>query len=142
MRMTAIHNEIMRTRTLPIQCRTNDVDSHSGNNINRALDSYIISVLPGQTIIIIVFQIMAEPHTNCNRISDCCFLQLMIMYQLKKSQEIRVAESIFQHCLLTIPFQHIRLFLAPAVTAGETEGAMDSTSVFFASSFAYNFVRK
>ena len=35
------------------------------------------------------------------------------------------------------------LFLAPAVTVGETEGAMDSTSVFFlASSFAYNFVSK
>ena len=35
------------------------------------------------------------------------------------------------------------LLLAPAVTVGETEGAMDSTSVFFlASSFAYNFVRK
>ena len=34
------------------------------------------------------------------------------------------------------------LFLAPAVTVGETEGAMDSTSVFLASSFAYNFVRK
>ena len=33
-------------------------------------------------------------------------------------------------------------FLAPAVTLGETEGAMDSTSVFFSSSFAYNFVRK
>ena len=33
--------------------------------------------------------------------------------------------------------------LAPAVTVGETEGAMDSISVFFfASSFAYNFVRK
>ena len=32
-------------------------------------------------------------------------------------------------------------FLAPAVAVGETEGAMDSTS-FFASSFAYNFVRK
>ena len=32
--------------------------------------------------------------------------------------------------------------LAPAVTVGETEGAMDSASVlFFASSFAYNFVR-
>ena len=35
------------------------------------------------------------------------------------------------------------VFLAPAVTVGETKGAMDSTSVFFlASSFAYNFVRK
>ena len=34
------------------------------------------------------------------------------------------------------------LFLAPAVTVGETEGAMDSTFVFFAFSFAYNFVRK
>ena len=34
-------------------------------------------------------------------------------------------------------------FLAPAVTVGETEGAMDSASVlFFTSSFAYNFVRK
>ena len=33
-------------------------------------------------------------------------------------------------------------FLAPAVTVGETEGAMDPASVFFASSFAYNFVRK
>ena len=34
--------------------------------------------------------------------------------------------------------------LAPAVTEGETEGAMDSTSVFFLpiTSFAYNFVRK
>ena len=74
MRMTAIHNELMRTRTLPIQCRMNEVDSHSGNNINRAFGSYIISVLPGQTLTIIVFQIMAKPHTNCNRISDCCFL--------------------------------------------------------------------
>ena len=34
------------------------------------------------------------------------------------------------------------MLLAPAVTVGETEGAMDSTSVFFASPFAYNFVRK
>ena len=35
------------------------------------------------------------------------------------------------------------IFLAPAVTVGETEGAMDSTSVlFFTSSFAYNFARK
>ena len=74
MRMTAIHNELMRTRTLPIQCRTNEVDSHSGKYINRAFDSYIISVLPGQTMMIIVFQIMTKPHTNCNRISDCCFL--------------------------------------------------------------------
>ena len=33
--------------------------------------------------------------------------------------------------------------LAPAVTVGETEGAMDSASVLvFTSSFAYNFVRK
>ena len=37
----------------------------------------------------------------------------------------------------------VRILLAPAVTVGETEGAMDSASVcFFASSFAYNFVRK
>ena len=34
------------------------------------------------------------------------------------------------------------LFLAPVVTLGETEGAMDSTSVFLAFSFAYNFARK
>ena len=34
------------------------------------------------------------------------------------------------------------VFLAPALTVGETEGAMDSASVFFTSSFAYNFVRK
>ena len=34
-------------------------------------------------------------------------------------------------------------FLAPAVTVGETEGAVDSASVqVFTSSFAYNFVRK
>ena len=33
-------------------------------------------------------------------------------------------------------------FLDPAVTVGETEGAMDSASVFFASSFTFNFVRK
>ena len=33
--------------------------------------------------------------------------------------------------------------LAPAVTVGETKGAMDSVSVlFFTSSFAYNFARK
>ena len=33
--------------------------------------------------------------------------------------------------------------LAPAVTVGEMEGAMDSASVlFFTSSFAYNFARK
>ena len=37
---------------------------------------------------------------------------------------------------------HKYIFLAPAVPVGETEGAMDSASVFFASSFAYNFVRK
>ena len=35
------------------------------------------------------------------------------------------------------------VLLAPAVTVGETEGAMDSASVlFFTSSFAYNFARK
>ena len=35
------------------------------------------------------------------------------------------------------------IFLAPAVTVGETEGALDSASVLvFTSSFAYNFVRK
>ena len=34
------------------------------------------------------------------------------------------------------------IFLAPAVTVGETEGAMDSASVFFTFSFGYNFVRK
>ena len=34
------------------------------------------------------------------------------------------------------------IFLAPAVTVGETEGAMDSASVFFSSFFAYNFMRK
>ena len=35
------------------------------------------------------------------------------------------------------------VILAPAVTVGETEGAMDSASVlFFTSSFAYNFARK
>ena len=34
-------------------------------------------------------------------------------------------------------------FLAPAVTVGKTEGAMDSAAVlFFTSSFAYNFARK
>ena len=33
-------------------------------------------------------------------------------------------------------------FLAPAVTVGETEGAMDSASVLFTSFFAYNFARK
>ena len=34
------------------------------------------------------------------------------------------------------------ILLAPAVTVGETEGAMDSASVFFTCSFAYNFARK
>ena len=38
---------------------------------------------------------------------------------------------------------YVIMFLAPAVTVGETEGAMDFRSLFFlASSFAYNFVRK
>ena len=74
MRVTAIHNELMRTRTLPIQCRTNEVDSYSRNNINGAFDSYIISMSPGQTMMIIAFQIMAKPHTNCKIISDCSFL--------------------------------------------------------------------
>ena len=48
------------------------------------------------------------------------------------------------------PFVYIHIvtalsihFLAPAVTVGETDGAMDSASVlFFTSSFAYNFARK
>ena len=31
----------------------------------------------------------------------------------------------------TITALHFHVFLAPAVTVGETEGAMDSTSVFF-----------
>ena len=31
----------------------------------------------------------------------CCYVR----------QEIRVMEGIFKHCFLTIPFQHIRLFL-------------------------------
>ena len=36
-----------------------------------------------------------------------------------------------------------RQFLAPAVTVGETKGAINSASVLvFTSSFAYNFVRK
>ena len=40
------------------------------------------------------------------------------------------------HCVLCC-------LLVPAVTVGEREGAMDSTSVlFFTSSFAYNFARK
>ena len=43
-------------------------------------------------------------------------------------------------CQITI--LDLKVFLAPAVTVGETKGAMDSTSGFFASSFAYNFVRK
>ena len=30
-----------------IQCRTNEVDSHSGKYINRAFDFYITLVLPG-----------------------------------------------------------------------------------------------
>ena len=52
----------------------NEVDSHSGKYINRAFDFYIISMLPGQTMVFIVFQIMAKPHTNGNIISDCCFI--------------------------------------------------------------------
>ena len=41
------------------------------------------------------------------------------------------------------PWAEKNHFSAPALTVGETEGAMDSASVFFfASSFAYNFVRK
>ena len=63
-------------------------------------------------MMIIVFQIMAKPHTNYNKISDCCFpFTNMSPINSKKSQEIRVAESIFKHCLITLPFQHIRLFL-------------------------------
>ena len=34
------------------------------------------------------------------------------------------------------------LLWAPAVTVGETEGAMDRLRSVFTSSFAYNFVRK
>ena len=105
MQMTAIHNELMRTRTLPNQCRTNEVDSYnSGKYINRAFDSYIISVLPwADYMMIIVFPIMAKPHTNCNRISDCCFILLnMSSFKLNKFQETREVESIFKHCFLTI----------------------------------------
>ena len=42
----------------------------------------------------------------------------------------------------SVAIEMIILLLAPAVTVGQTEGAMDSAFVFFASSFAYNFVRK
>ena len=45
------------------------------------------------------------------------------------------------HVMFNIIY-HREISLAPAVTVGKTEGAMDSTSVFLASSFAYNFVRK
>ena len=45
--------------------------------------------------------------------------------------------------LLLLYFKKLMSLLAPAVTVGEMEGAMDSTSVlFFTSSFAYNFARK
>ena len=38
---------------------------------------------------------------------------------------------------------YYKMFSAPAVTVGETEGATDSASVlFFTSFFAYNFARK
>ena len=75
MRITAIHNELMRSRTLPIY-RTNEVDPH------------------------------------CNIISDCCFILINLSpINSKTSQKIRVVESILKHCFLTIPFQHIRLFL-------------------------------
>ena len=41
------------------------------------------------------------------------------------------------------PINRSGTFLAPAVTVGETEGAMDSSSVrVFISFFAYYFVRK
>ena len=33
MLLAAIHNEIMQTRAIPIQCRTKGVDSHSGRYV-------------------------------------------------------------------------------------------------------------
>ena len=50
------------------------------------------------------------------------------------------SELLANHMLCSLYMQPL---LAPAVTVGETEGAMDSTSfLFFTSSFAYNFAKK
>ena len=97
MRMTAIHNELMRTRTLPIQCRTNEVDSHSGNNINRAdYDDHCVSN-NGQT------------SHKLQQNLDCCFQIINIInILLTKYQEV---DSSGGKYFQTIPFQHIRLFL-------------------------------
>ena len=46
-------------------------------------------------------------------------------------------------CRIVIAEDQTAHLLAPAVTVGETEGAMDSASVpVFISSFAYNFEKK
>ena len=37
----------------------------------------------------------------------------------------------YRGCIVFVELVSYWMFLAPAVTVGETEGAMDSTSVFF-----------
>ena len=57
---------------------------------------------------------------------------------------MNITIHIFIHCDMGIENEcKYSGLLAPAVTVGETEEAMDSASVpVFTSSFAYNFVRK
>ena len=61
----------------------------------------------------------------------------------KRSEEQQALINMSDQDVQVAIFSLIIMFLAPAVTVVETEGAMDSTSVFFfASFFAYNMVRK
>ena len=63
-------------------------------------------------MMITLFQIMAKSHTNCNRISNCCFILINMSYiNSEKSQEIVEVKSILKHCFSTVPSQHIRLVL-------------------------------
>ena len=65
-------------------------------------------------------------------------------YTITIKRIVRFHERMHLKIFKSIKFKMaaFRPLLAPAVTVGDTEGAMDSASVLvFTSSFAYNFVR-
>ena len=66
----------------------------------------------------------------------------MLISNLKNPALSSFIEKYFSTLVKPSAVASLLLFSAPAVTVGETEGSVDFASVFFASSFAYNFVRK
>ena len=92
-----------------------------------------------------VYLALSYGISGSNLIYREVFILVYTMYKTAKacaSSDGRISDT--RPCLVGVrQGENLSPLLAPAVTVGETEGAMDSTSVlFFTSSFVYNFARK